>query len=92
MSTTSDLEHVLCGNCLPQVYICGTPRTADEEFTSHNRVPVEPCAICMASDVILCNSCGVRIRTRRPMKWWSRPALVRLAELLQLARQKGMRT
>lgn len=64
--TDPTIEHVLCGACLPETYLCGTPRLEPDEEnlvglgTPHNE---SPCAVCFAQPVMTCGECGERIRT-----------------------------
>lgn len=70
MATDPTIEHVLCGACHPDVYLCGTPRLAAEQETfvtlgeEHDQTP---CAVCFAQPIMTCSNCLTRIRTAPPM-------------------------
>lgn len=59
----NDLDHIVCGECDPEVYLCGTPRRRDEEKIVHMGHPHEgqPCAVCFVAVKSSCNSCGAHI-------------------------------
>lgn len=53
------MSHVVCGQCNPETYLCGTQRDADEEiFALPKGVSETLCAVCFAPGSVTCTSCG----------------------------------
>lgn len=65
---TVHLDHVLCGECEPGSYICGTPRDLESEQVVAMGAPLTftACAVCFASTSARCNACGVTIKVEVP--------------------------
>lgn len=61
------LDHAICSNCDPEVTLCGAPRDRSNEQLVEVGTPhgAQPCPVCFAHDIIVCNSCGGTIRVAK---------------------------
>jgi len=57
------LEHILCGLCFPETYLCGTPRPGSGEQVATS-APEEPCIVCFSIKYPTCSHCGRSIEVK----------------------------
>ena len=63
MTLTVVMAHVLCAECFPPTYLCGTPRATEEVFAAERAGEAEqPCAVCFSAANVRCRNCGAIIR------------------------------
>lgn len=61
-SSKPRLEHMICGECLPAITMCGAPLTTISKIVpTGSDFELTPCVVCFAGETLTCTECGEEI-------------------------------